>query len=102
MGAVGHEELLGRIDGVLRHLLHASHLLAPGDLNQAVVDELIGAGFTEANMWLADLEQRTLVALPPAEDIGLPIDTSVAGRAYQQDSAVVVDAGPSQQRLWLP
>ncbi|WP_091097005.1 PP2C family protein-serine/threonine phosphatase [Micromonospora citrea] len=86
----------------LADLLSLSHRLPPDQLPVAVNDALrpLGAAVT---VYLVDAEQRDLRPLPergrPTPD-PLPIDSSLAGRAFTQ---VEVHAGQGPPpRLWVP
>jgi serine phosphatase RsbU (regulator of sigma subunit) len=88
----------------LPSLLHASHLLAPDDLaaTVAVHARLLGAG--ETVLYLADYEQATLLPLPGAgvpERQELPIEGTLAGRAFRRVEILGSAAGPGY-RLWVP
>jgi serine phosphatase RsbU (regulator of sigma subunit) len=88
----------------LRRLLHASHLLAPSDLAATVADHARRMGVDETVIYLADYEQVTLLPLPGAgvpERQNLPIEGTLAGRAFRRFEVVSTTAG-SDHRLWMP
>ncbi len=86
----------------LAALLEVSHHLPPDDLGPTVREIAADAGFTNVTVYVVDLEQRTLVPLPPGTT-ALDIDTTMAGRAYRH---IEVVEGRSDDealgRLWLP
>ncbi|QGN50367.1 PP2C family protein-serine/threonine phosphatase [Micromonospora sp. WMMD558] len=86
----------------LADLAHRSHRLPPDDLPVAV-NAVLRPLRASATVYLVDAEQCDLRPLPepgrPTPE-PLPIDTSLAGRAFTQ---VVVHAGQGPPpRLWLP
>ncbi|MGK5519943.1 PP2C family protein-serine/threonine phosphatase [Micromonospora sp. URMC 107] len=86
----------------LADLVSRSHRLPPDELAATVGAVLRPLGVA-ATVYLVDAEQRGLRPLPgsdrPAPDV-LPIDTSLAGRAFTQ---VEVHAGQGPPpRLWVP
>jgi serine phosphatase RsbU (regulator of sigma subunit) len=88
----------------LRSLLHTSHLLAPDDLAATVAVHGRMLGVREAVLYLADYEQATLQPLPGAgvpERQELPIEGTMAGRAFRRVEVVNSGAGKSL-RLWMP
>src|SRR5437899_1389398 len=50
---VASGDIAARLYGLLSNLLEASHTVAPSDLHQTVVQQLLGVGFTEAAVYLA-------------------------------------------------
>ena len=100
----GFEEVAGR---ALAGLLGASHLVKPGELARAVAEAARPLGVSSAQVYLADLEQRSLVPLPAADGQAeqaqetLPIDSTLAGRAFQAVALQSVRSGPDCQ-LWIP
>jgi serine phosphatase RsbU (regulator of sigma subunit) len=88
----------------LRSLLHASHLLAPNDLAATVAAHARRLGVRETVIYLADYEQATLLPLPGAgvpERQELPIDSTLAGRAFRRIEVVGSNAQHGY-RLWMP
>ncbi len=91
---------------VLADLLACSHLLAPDEVAGTLAREAEPLGVSAARIYLADLQQRDLRALPggaSASPAVLPIDSTVAGSAFrtvtiQQDRAV----GDGVHHLWIP
>ena len=89
----------------LSSLLRASHLLAPGDLAAAAAAEARRMGVRETVLYLADYEQATLLPLPGAgvpERLELPIEGTMAGRAYRRVEVVSSTATKGTHRLWVP
>ena len=86
-------------------LVEAAHLARPMDVPALVADHADGVPGRDAVLYLTDLEQRTLIPLQaPGVAIrtqSLGIDTTVAGRAFRTNAALVVDDG-SDHRVWLP
>jgi serine phosphatase RsbU (regulator of sigma subunit) len=93
---------------VIAGLLSRSHLMRPADVAGALAEEARPLGVSAAGVYLADLQQRRLVPLPggEGEDTGaLPIDSTLAGRAYQtvtiQSAPARGDGGEGYQ-VWIP
>jgi serine phosphatase RsbU (regulator of sigma subunit) len=87
----------------LTALLRQTHL-APPDLLPAAVDEAIAHLGAEAALYLADYSHTLLVPMlgaGAAPTPALPIDSTLAGRAYRQMSVqTAVAAG--EPHLWIP
>ena len=94
---------------VIAELLSRSHLMRPADLSSALARVALPLGVSAAQVYLADLEQRQL-ALPPGESQGedaLPIDSTLAGRAYQTVTIQSVpvrgaDGAGKNYQVWIP
>jgi hypothetical protein len=89
----------------LRSLLHASHLLAPDDLAATVAVHARMLGARKTVLYLADYEQATLLPLPGAgvpERRKLPIESTLAGRAFRRVEVVDSAAEANGHRLWMP
>jgi serine phosphatase RsbU (regulator of sigma subunit) len=90
---------------VLAELLHWSHLMRPDDI-PGMLAELAPLGVSEAIVYLADLQQRELASLLAGADRDvdvLPIDSTLAGRAYQ--TLTVQSArlrGTDAYQVWIP
>lgn len=85
-------------------LLGQSHLIRPDDVAGTLAEAARPLGVSEARVYLADLQQRHLV--PPRTGGGqapepLPMDTTMAGRAYRTVTVQHVPAGDSHQ-VWIP
>src|SRR5450631_585842 len=91
---------------VVAKLLARSHLLAPDELADMLARYARPLGVSAARIYLADLEQDDLRALPgggtPSPAV-LPIDSTVAGQAYR---TVATQYGPAagagQRHIWIP
>ena len=93
---------------VLAELLKQSHLMAPGEVGNAVTEAAFPLGISDVRIYLADLQQRHLALLSAGEGEGadpLPIDSTLAGRAYQTvtiQSAPVRGADREGYHVWIP
>ncbi|MGB7819891.1 MAG: PP2C family protein-serine/threonine phosphatase [Ornithinibacter sp.] len=94
---------------VLVDLVEASHLAAPHRVPEVVDDHARRLGAHSATIYLADLEQTTLVPFTDgsrgeADSPPLRIDSTLAGRAYQHDEVVAQPPHDEQARvtLWSP
>jgi hypothetical protein len=103
-----HEPDLDAITGrVTANLLARSHLMRPGDVAAELARAARPLGVSGAQIYLADLEQRQLVPLVPDDGraaegaAALPIDSTLAGRAYQAVTAQTSRAEAAYQ-LWIP
>jgi hypothetical protein len=91
-------------------LLWQSHLMPPADVAAALAQTARPLGVSQARIYLADLQQRNLAALPGAAglDAGvLPIGATLAGLAYRTvtiQSAPVRGASAAGEtyRVWIP
>ncbi|MCU1606838.1 MAG: protein serine/threonine phosphatase, partial [Modestobacter sp.] len=89
----------------LRSLLHGSHLLAPDDLAATVAGHARMVGARETVLYLADYEQATLLPLRGSgvpERQELPIEGTMAGRAFRRVQIVSSAAADDSCRLWMP
>ncbi|GAB3682222.1 PP2C family protein-serine/threonine phosphatase [Angustibacter aerolatus] len=97
-------------DGPLGDLLEASHLAAPHLLPRLVARCAEALGAAGALIFLADLQQQTLVPFsdPDGPDAdkhptALSIDSTMAGRAFQLVRVHTQRADPPRAaRVWLP
>jgi hypothetical protein len=92
---------------VAAELLARSHLLAPEQVADALMDTAGSLGVTKARVYLADLEQRHLRAVPGGAGESpemLAIDSTVAGHAYRtlRIHGGPVGDGGSRHRAWVP
>jgi len=91
---------------VTADLLARSHLLAPEQIADALMDTAGPLGVIKARIYLADLEQRYLRALPGGAGQSpamLAIDSTDAGQAYRElrpRGATAGNGGPHQ--AWIP
>ena len=91
---------------VAAELLARSHLLAPEQVADALMDTAGPLGVTKARVYLADLEQRHLRAAPGGAGGSpemLAIDSTVAGHAYRtlRIHGGPVGDGGSRHRAWF-
>ncbi|MGY2004233.1 PP2C family protein-serine/threonine phosphatase [Blastococcus sp. SYSU DS1024] len=88
----------------LRSLLHACHLLPPGEFAGTVAAHAARLGARETVLYLADYGQTTLLPLSGA---GVParqelsVEGTLAGQVFRRVE-VVGAAGEHGYRLWLP
>ena len=86
-------------------LLRSSHLLAPDDLAATAAAAARRLGVRETVLYLADYEQVTLLPLSGAgvpQRQELPIEGTMAGRAFRRVEVVRSRATAGAQRLWVP
>jgi serine phosphatase RsbU (regulator of sigma subunit) len=96
--------------GVIAELLSRSHVMQPAEVSSALTQVARPLGVSAARIYLADLQQRQLLLLPAGEGQGadaLPIDSTLAGRAYQTvtiQSAPVrgADSAEKNYQVWIP
>lgn len=96
----------------LSGLALASTSLHPDDVPGVVAEHLAKLDFTDATIYLVDLEQRVLVPLPEQEVPGpqsLAVDGTLAGRAYRTEHPVVSGGERTEgasdgdaTTIWLP
>jgi serine phosphatase RsbU (regulator of sigma subunit) len=97
------DALAGRVTA---DLLARSHLLAPEQIADALMDAAGPLGVIKARIYLADLEQRHLRAMPGGggqSPAMLAIDSTDAGHAYRElrlRGATADDGDPHQ--AWIP
>jgi hypothetical protein len=107
---MGNDEMrvLDALTGqVVAELLARSHLLAPEQVADALIDTAGPLGVTKARVYLADLEQRYLRAVPGGAGQSaemLSINFTAAGHAYR---TMRIHGGPagddgSRHRAWVP
>jgi serine phosphatase RsbU (regulator of sigma subunit) len=93
---------------VTAELLSWSHLMRPADLAGSLARAARPLGVSAARIYLTDLQQRHLVPLPPAGDgpgDPLPVDSTLAGRAYQTVTLQSVPARGADEgnyQVWIP
>jgi serine phosphatase RsbU (regulator of sigma subunit) len=93
------------VTGALAALLRASHLLTPDDLAARVAVEARTLGVRETVLYLADYEQITLLPVSGdgvPERRELPIEGTMAGRAFRRVEVVASRATRGTHRLWIP
>jgi hypothetical protein len=91
---------------VAAELLARSHLLAPEQVADALMDTAGPLGVIKARVYLADLQQRYLRAMPGGAGQSpemLAIDSTVAGRAYRTMRTHGGPAGDGgKHQAWVP
>jgi serine phosphatase RsbU (regulator of sigma subunit) len=89
---------------MMAELLDRSHLMRPVDVAGALAQAARPLGVSAVQVYVADLQQRRLAPLAAAgsraPDV-LPIDSTLAGRAYQTITVQSGRAGQAHQ-LWIP
>ncbi|MFC9391452.1 PP2C family protein-serine/threonine phosphatase [Streptomyces venezuelae] len=105
------------LGSVLADVLASSHRLALPAIPGLLQDAGERLGLSGARVYVADLQQRDLVALlapEQARESGadgeaaapetLPVDNSLAGRAYRTETTQLSrpEAGASEQTAWIP
>ena len=88
---------------LIEDLLERSHSMAPDEVADVVRTLAAREELHELELFVVDYEQVTLVRLPTHEldQIALPIDSTVAGRAFisSEIRSVPTEGG---ERLWVP
>lgn len=106
--AAGRGDAVDGVAGrVLADLLAQAHLMAPGALTGVLAERARLLGVHGVRIYLADLQQRHLHLLPgnaadaPGE---LPIDATLAGRAFQTTTIHRASAAASGglAQVWVP
>jgi hypothetical protein len=95
---------------VIAEMLSRSHLMRPVDVEADLALTARPLGVSAARIYLADLQQRRLTPLETGEAKvadALPVDSTLAGRAYQTvtiQSVPVRGAGDTEQthHVWIP
>ena len=113
VAAAGEATWLSRVENGMEQLLHVSHIAAPDELPGMVAAAAAVFDGEDATICLADLQQRVLV--PFLGPIGgnldespqaLGVDSTVAGRAFQQmhqlTQSAEPHAGENRTRIWMP
>src|ERR671920_378936 len=78
---------------------------APDELAATAAAEALPLGVRETVLYLADYEQAVLLPLPGAgvpERQELPIEGTMAGRAFRRVEVVSSTATAGTHRLWIP
>jgi hypothetical protein len=94
---------------VTAEILRRSHLMRPADIADALSEAARPLGVSSARVYLADIQQRQLEPLTLARNHPgpLPVDSTLAGRAYQ---TLTIQAAPARgaftdgdsYQVWLP
>jgi hypothetical protein len=105
----GAPDEIGVVEQALAGLLEYAHLMPPDALPDALSERAAPLGVRRAEVYLADVEQRCLRPLPSRGQSGrdgsptvLPIDSTLAGRAFQTITMHHTDIGEGLVRLWVP
>jgi hypothetical protein len=103
MPAADLDAVAGR---VIAAMMRESHLMRPADVPIVLARFARPLGVLAAQVYLADLRQQRLAPLAPGADQGarvLPVDSTLAGRAYQTVTVQVAPgtAGGTHQ-VWIP
>jgi hypothetical protein len=112
----GERDLDAVVGRVTAGLLRQSHLMRPDDVPGALAEAARPLGVAAAQVYLADLQRRHLAPLPAGQDQdahALPIDSTLAGSAYQTVSiqwSAAPSPGPSTgagaagetYQVWVP
>ena len=96
---------VGVVSDPLRALLTSSHLLAPDQLADTVAAHARDLGARETVLYLVDYQQLILLPLPGAgvpQRQELPIEGTLAGRAFRRLDAVAHSAADGRHHLWVP
>jgi Stage II sporulation protein E (SpoIIE) len=93
------------VTGPLQALLHASHRLPPDELAATVAVHARGLGARETVLYLADYQQASLLPLlgagvPARQE--LPIEGTLAGRAFRRVQVIDSTAADGRHHLWVP
>lgn len=90
---------------LLQEVLRRAHLCSAPDLAAVLAEEARSIGVDPLVLYILDLEQQCLVPVPGPVSQGrepLPIQGTIAGRAFSSNAILKVDDGPAGRRLWLP
>ncbi|MEU4216409.1 PP2C family protein-serine/threonine phosphatase [Actinoplanes sp. NPDC026623] len=85
-------------------LLARTRLAHPDELAAAINAAVAPLGI-DITVYLIDHEQRLLHPVPePGKDVGgpLPVDATLAGRAFMATAALTAPAGQEEAPLWMP
>jgi serine phosphatase RsbU (regulator of sigma subunit) len=83
----------------LASLLRAAHLTPPDDLPRIVAESAGHVGARAAQLLIVDHGRALLVPVPGGDPV--PVDSTVAGRAFRDAAPQVVDTQDGR-RVWLP
>jgi Stage II sporulation protein E (SpoIIE) len=96
----------------LSGLLQASHLAAPHEMPRLIAEHALVLGVRDALVYLVDLQQTVLqpfvgsdAPAPEEHTDPLPVDSTLAGRAFQLSQVLVQVHGSGAAggvRVWLP
>jgi hypothetical protein len=99
-------ELTARAATMFQEVLRRTHLSSAQDLGAVLAEEASTIGADAVVLYVVDYEQKWLVPVRGPHAAGrevLPIQGTMAGRAFATSSVVEVEAdGGHGRRLWLP
>lgn len=104
----GEHDLDAVTGRVTAELLRRSHVMRPTDLTGALTQAARPLGVSAAQIYLVDLQQRQLAPLPDGAAQGadtLPVDSTLAGRAYQTLTVMSAPArggAGKNYQVWIP
>ncbi|MFD6950535.1 MULTISPECIES: PP2C family protein-serine/threonine phosphatase [unclassified Nocardiopsis] len=105
MGGRTSEGTTGRGDMVLGRILQESHRMAPDELPALLRRHGEALGVTRLTVYLADVQQQTLVALPDErteQPRSVAVESSLAGWCYRTMSPRIATSDSGDLTLWLP
>ncbi|WP_345431693.1 PP2C family protein-serine/threonine phosphatase [Actinoallomurus vinaceus] len=95
----------GPVGKAVAELLSRSHLLRPGSVAEALAESAEPLGVRGVTVYLADLGQQYLVAMPRADGRAMPvlaIDSTLAGRAFRTIEVQLATDPDGRHHVWLP
>ena len=102
-------ERLSSAERAMDELVAAVHVAAPHDVPELLAGHGRALGVTDAIAYLVDLQQTVLLPLlgPGGAALGqlvesLPVDSTLAGRAFQHGEVLTQDLHDGRTRVWLP
>jgi len=90
---------------LLQEVLRRTHLSSAADVATILAEEARTIGVDPLVLFILDLEQRCLLPVPGpgAQDREpIPVQGTVAGRAFITNAIVPLDGDGGDRRLWLP
>jgi hypothetical protein len=101
-----HEAALEQLAGaMLQEVLRRTHLSSAPDVATVAAEEARTIGVEPLVLYVLDLEQKWLMPVPGAgeeEREPLPVQGTVAGRAFASSSLVELQDETGGRRVWLP
>jgi hypothetical protein len=101
----GSSELQRRAGRMLPEVLRRTHLSSAADLSTVVAEEGRTIGADMLVLYILDFEQKVLVPVPGPGANGrepLPVQGTIAGRAFVASDIVELEREGGGRRLWLP
>jgi len=86
--------------GALAHLIDSAHLATGADLSRTV-DRSVGPLGLSAEVLMVDLAQQVLMPVRQEPVVGVDVEGTLAGRAYQYGE-IVRDDDRGAPQLWVP